>query len=449
MQPVTGWGRTPRVDAELVVLDPAELGSMFAAPPRRGLLARGLGRSYGDAAQNAGGRVLTTQRLDREPSFVDATSGVVRVGAGVSFDALLRWSVPRGWFVPVTPGTRQVTVGGAIAADVHGKNHHTDGSLGNFVRRITMHTPAGGRGEVFPGDDLFVITLGGMGLTGVVLDADIALRPITSSAMRVDTYREPNLDALLHRLRELDRSHTYTVAWVDLLASGAACGRGVITAGEHADVSELDGGRRATPFAYSPRPLVGVPDLVPNGLLNPVVARAFNELWYRKSPRHRTGELETIASFFYPLDALDNWNRLYGRRGFTQYQFVVPDDATAVLETILGLTAQRRLPGFLGVLKRFGPAGVGLLSFPAPGWTLTMDLPAEPDVAPALDHFDELVRDAGGRVYLAKDARLPRRHLRAMYPNLDHWRVLRDRCDPRGILTSDLDRRLDLTGHHS
>ena len=445
---MTGWGRTPRVDAELVVLDPAELASTFATPPPRGVLARGLGRSYGDAAQNAGGRVLTTQRLDREPSFVDATTGCVRVGAGVSFDELLRWSVPRGWFVPVTPGTRYVTVGGAIAADVHGKNHHADGSLGNFVRRITMHTPAGGRGEVLPGDDLFAITLGGMGLTGVVLDADIALRPVTSSAMKVDTYREPNLDALLRRLRELDRSHTYTVAWIDLLARGAARGRGVITAGEHADASELDARRRPTPLAYSPRPLLGVPDVVPNGLLNALVVTAFNELWYRKSPRRRIGELQTIASFFYPLDALDNWNRLYGRRGFTQYQLVVPDDATAVLETILGITSEQRLPAFLGVLKRFGPAGTGLLSFPAPGWTLTMDLPAHPDVAPALDRFDDLVRDAGGRVYLAKDARLPRHHLRAMYPNLDQWRELRDRCDPMGILTSDLDRRLDLTGRH-
>ena len=449
MQSVTGWGRTPRVDAELVVLDPAELTATFAAPPQRGVLARGLGRSYGDAAQNAGGRVLTTQRLDLEPSFVDAATGVVRVGAGVSVDALLRWSVPRGWFVPVTPGTRQVSIGGAIAADVHGKNHHADGSLGNFVRRITMHTPASGRSVVVPGDELFAVTLGGMGLTGIVLDADIALRPITSSAMRVDTHRAPNLDALLLRLAELDRSHTYTVAWIDLLARGAARGRGVITAGEHADAAELEPRRRPAPFEYSPRPLLSVPDIVPNGLLNAPAVMAFNELWFRKAPRRRIGELQTIGSFFYPLDALDNWNRLYGRRGFTQYQFVVPDDATAVIEAILGITSQRRLPGFLGVLKRFGPAGAGLLSFPAPGWTLTMDLPAHPDVAPALDHFDELVRDAGGRVYLAKDARLSRHHLRAMYPNLDRWRALRDRWDPMGILTSDLDRRLDLTGHHS
>ncbi len=444
---VWGWGRTQRVHVDLVPFDADALGARWLAAPGRGVLARGLGRSYGDAAQNAGGLVLDTTRMDGLIEG-DPDTGLVRAPAGSSLDSLLRWALPRGWFVPVSPGTRHVTVGGAIAADVHGKNHHRSGTFCAHVRRIGIATPAAGVIDVRPGDDLFDATAGGMGLTGVIVDADVQLQAVESAAMLVDTERAPGLDALLARLVDLDTTHTYTVAWVDLLARGASLGRGVITSGEHARLADLDQRRVSDPYRFDPRARLSVPDLVPSQLLNAATVAAFNEAWYRRAPRQRTREIQSIPAFFHPLDGVRNWNRLYGSRGFTQYQFVVPDAAVDALRSVVERLAASRAPGFLAVLKRFGPQGPGLLSFPIAGWTLAVDVPARPRLASLLEELDDLVAAAGGRVYLAKDARMHRRHLPRMYPNLDRWRTIRDRHDPAGHLTSDLDRRLDLTGHH-
>jgi decaprenylphospho-beta-D-ribofuranose 2-oxidase len=443
---IHGWGRTPRVVSDVRPLPVDQLAACVTAANGRGLLARGLGRAYGDAAQNAGGHVLDATTI---PERIEGgADGLVTVSAGTGLEALLRWSVPRGWMVPVIPGTRFVTIGGAIAADIHGKNHHKHGSFSQHVRSIEIYTPADGVITVRPGHPLFEATAGGMGLTGIILSAQVQLTPIQSAAMAVDTERQGDLDRVLQRLRELDATRTYSVAWLDLLARGSSLGRGVITAAEHAPRDALRGRWADDPLSFSPRALARVPDLAPSRLLGPLSVGAFNELWYRKAPRSRQGELQSITSFFHPLDGLQDWNRLYGRRGFFQYQFVVPEESTDVLRSIVERVSASRVASFLCVLKWFGPEASGHLSFPKAGWTITIDIPSDPRIAAALDVFDEEVTEAGGRVYLAKDARMRARFVPDMYPRLEEWRAVRDRHDPDGCLTSDLDRRLDLSGRH-
>ncbi len=447
---LTGWGRTAPTGADLVApLGPADVTRTVDAAGPRGVVARGLGRSYGDAAQNAGGTVVDMTALAGVHDF-DPATGVIRLDAGVSLDALMRWAVPRGWFPWVTPGTRFVTVGGAVAADVHGKNHHVDGTFVRGVSQLTLVTPTGTH-EVGPDHDpdLFWATAGGMGLTGVVTEVTMRLKPIPTSRIRVDTERASDLDDLLARMTARDHDYRYSVAWIDCVARGANLGRSVLTRGHHAEVDELPVTQRSAPHAYRAGTLAAAPPWVPNGLLNPLTVRAFNELWFRKAPSHREGEIQSIPAFFHPLDGVSGWNRLYGSRGFLQYQMVVPFGAEETLRSIVTQLADTRVASFLAVLKRFGDADPGHLSFPTAGWTLALDLPVgDPRLKALLDRFDEEVVAVGGRVYLAKDARLRRELVGAMYPRLDEWRTVRDRIDPERRLTSDLDRRLDLTGRH-
>jgi decaprenylphospho-beta-D-ribofuranose 2-oxidase len=415
--------------------------------PGRGVIARGLGRSYGDPAQNAGGRVIDMSAAAGVRSF-DPDTGRIVAEAGLSLDALLALVVPFGWFVPVTPGTRQVTLGGAIAADVHGKNHHQDGTFAADVMAIELATPTGPH-TIGPDRDpsLFWATVGGMGLTGVITAVELQLLAIRTSRLRVDTERAADLDDLMTRMSHGDDDYRYSVAWIDLMARGASLGRSVLTRGHHAEPDDLAALDRATALAYGPSVVAGAPPWVPSGLLNRATVRAFNELWFRKAPRHRTGELQTIGAFFHPLDAVSGWNRIYGARGFLQYQFVVPFGAEETLRTIVGRLSAAQVPTFLAVLKRFGPANDGHLSFPRPGWTLALDVPAGvPGLEALLRDFDRRVVEAAGRLYLAKDSRMAAALVPAMYPRLDEWREVRDRVDPQRRLTSDLDRRLALTG---
>jgi decaprenylphospho-beta-D-ribofuranose 2-oxidase len=440
---LTGWGGTAPSRAHVIrPLDADAIRAALTSAGRRGVLPRGLGRSYGDVAQNAGGVVMDLTGI-RGVERIDAREGEVEVLAGTSFDELLRAIVPRGWFLPVTPGTRFVTVGGAIANDVHGKNHHVDGALGRHLSWFDLMLADGDVRRVAASTDpeLFGATLGGLGLTGVVLRAGLRLIPIETSSVRVDTERATDLDDLMARMSSGDERYRYSVAWLDALAAGAHLGRGVLTRGDHAMADELPDG--VDPLRYRPRSLLSVPAQLPNVVTRTGV-RAFNELWFRKAPREERDRVIPLTAFFHPLDAIGDWNRVYGRRGFVQHQSVVPFGAEEVVRTAVGALAAARVSSFLAVLKRFG-AGSGWLSFPIGGWTLALDMPVgHAGLAGVLDAIDREVADAGGRVYLAKDGRLDPELVPTMYPDLDRWREVRARVDPSGVLRSDLDRRLDL-----
>jgi decaprenylphospho-beta-D-ribofuranose 2-oxidase len=442
-----GWGRTNPSVADEVSVSAAGLAALLKEAGPRGALARGLGRSYGDAAQNGGGLVLRLTSATGD-ILLDPSRGSVTVGAGVSMDDLLRVIVPRGFFVPVTPGTRFVTIGGAIASDIHGKNHHIDGSIGNHVDSITMMLADGSSTVIGPDRNaaLFWATVGGMGLTGVMLDATIRLLPIETSRMRIDTSRVPDLDALLATMSCGDDDVRYSVAWIDLVAKGRQLGRSVLSRGDHARLDELDARDATAPLSYGPHQLVAVPPLVPPmGVLNHATVAAFNEAWFRRAPVRRVGEIQGIGAFFHPLDLVGSWNRLYGSRGMVQYQFVVPFGQEDAMRTVVERLSASGAASFLAVLKRFGAANPAPLSFPQAGWTLALDVPgASRGLGDLLHGLDRIVLDAGGRHYFAKDSHMTPESVRRGYPRLDEWKAIRDEVDPLAVWQSDLGRRLGL-----
>jgi decaprenylphospho-beta-D-ribofuranose 2-oxidase len=447
-QQLHGWGRTAPSTADVRVVrdvDDVVAAVHRAADSSRGVLARGLGRSYGDAAQNAGGEVLDLTTLARIHS-IDADAGEVRLDAGVSLDLLMRTALAFGLWVPVLPGTRQVTVGGAIAADVHGKNHHVAGSFGSHVRALDLVTADGRLHHLTPDGeqaDLFWATVGGMGLTGVIVAATLRLDSVQTAYFVVDTERADDIDDLMARL-STDDTQPYSVAWFDSIATGASLGRAVITRGRSARLDELPAKKRPRALQLDAPSLGRVPLVAPPGLVNRLSGRAFNELWFRKAPRARTGEIQNITTFFHPLDIVGDWNRVYGPRGFCQYQFVVPFGAEPVFRRAVELIAASGQVSCLNVLKRFGPGDPGPLSFPMAGWTLAVDIPVGPGLDRLFAQLDELVLGAGGRLYLAKDSRMSAATLAASYPRLDDFRAVRARVDPDGMFRSDLARRLAL-----
>jgi decaprenylphospho-beta-D-ribofuranose 2-oxidase len=436
-----GWGRTNPVTAQVVQPSSVkQLQELVRGASPRSLIGRGLGRSYGDSAQLKDGTVIELPEFDEIE--LDAASGTVTAGAGVSLDQILRVIVPSGFFLPVTPGTRNVTVGGAIAADVHGKNHHVDGSFGNHVQRLLLIDGSGSLRELAPSGrgnfdeaEFFWATVGGMGLTGVIVEATFSLIPITTALISVDTTRYLDLDSLMAAMVEADAKYRYSVAWVDSLDPK---GRGVLTCGDHASLEQLSTAQQAAPLHYDPKAIASTPPFLPGGLLNKFTVRAFNEAWYRKTPKHREGELQAIAPFFHPLDGVQDWNRIYGPAGFLQYQFAVPNEAAHLVPRTLEALRQVGAPSFLTVLKRFGPSNPGPLSFPIPGWTLAADVPAAvPGLLEMLDQLDEEVAEAGGRLYLAKDSRQSSKTFMKSYPKLEDWRIKSKRIHPEYVFDSD------------
>jgi decaprenylphospho-beta-D-ribofuranose 2-oxidase len=453
---LTGWGRIAPTRADLAApaseAEAVALLRYLAEPPtsKSGTaIPRGLGRGYNNAAQSAGGIVISTSGLNNIISL-DQSTGIVVAEAGVSLEQLMVAGLPHGWFVPVSPGTRQVTVGGAIAADVHGKNHHVAGSFASHVTSFDILFPSAEQTEPHTvtresDPELFWATAGGMGLTGFITRATIQLKRVESSLVKVDTVKTKDIDETMAVLAEHDMKYGYTVAWSDDLATGRRLGRSIITSGDFAALSDLDGRDGLEPFAFEPRARLTAPKAFPPGLMNRHSIRLANAAWYLKAPKHRERELQTISQFFHPLDGIRNWNRAYGPGGFRQYQYVVPFGAEAAVRRSFEMISAHRAPSFVTVLKRFGRGDPGMLSFPGEGWTLALDFPARTrGLGPLLDELDKLVVAQGGRVYLAKDSRVSAATLEEMYPRLPEFRKIRAVLDPAGILASDLSRRLNL-----
>lgn len=445
---LSGWGRTSATTARVrPVHGIADVYAALGDAGGRGIIARGLGRSYGDPAQNAGGIVLDMTGLDRFHSL-DADSGVVDLDAGVSLDTLMRRVIPFGLWVPVLPGTRQVTIGGAIASDIHGKNHHSAGSFGNHVLSMDLMTADGTVHTLTPEGEtagLFWATVGGMGLTGIVLRATIALKHTESAYFLVDSDRTADLGETLELFSNgSDAGYDYSMAWFDAIASGEKLGRAVFSRGSLATVDQLPDKLRANPLRFDAPQLVTFPDVFPNGLANRLTFGALGGVWYRKAPKRGRGLVQNLTAFYHPLDMFGEWNRAYGSKGFLQYQFIIPFAADTELRQIVARIADSGHVSFLNVLKRMGEGNRAPLSFPRAGWTITVDFPIKSGLHEFCDELDHRVLDAGGRLYLAKESRTRPETIAAMYPRLSEWRELQHAADPDGLFTSDMSRRLEL-----
>ena len=432
---ITGWGRYPIADA-IVATPQSEdvLINYLKRNKSKSLITRGLGRSYGDSSLAS--NILQTQYLNYFQSF-DENTGLLKCEAGVSLAQILEVFVPRGWFLPVTTGTRFVTVGGAIASDVHGKNHHISGTFCEHVTQIEMILGNGEKITASPTDhpDLFYGTCGGMGLTGIILSASIRLKPILSSDIIQTTIKAPNLAATLKAFEDY-RDATYSVAWIDCLAKGKKLGRSLLMLGEHA----LDG-----PLVTQGNKAIPIPIDMPAFLLNQHTIRAFNSLYYNKVLAAKSTRTIPYEPFFYPLDALANWNRLYGKFGFVQYQFVLPKAAGEIgLREALSLIANSGKGSFLAVLKIFGKANKNLLSFPMEGYTLALDFKVEPSLFNLLNELDRLVLKYGGRLYLTKDARMSEATFKTSYPRYLEFETIRRKYHAIGNFASDQSQRLGL-----
>ena len=442
---LSGWGRTN--PEECILLRPKNINQikkLILEAGKCSLIARGLGRSYGDAAQLKGGTVIEIP--DFNEITINHDGGYLEAGAGLSLDSILKFIIPKGYFLPVSPGTRYVTVGGAIAADVHGKNHHVDGSFGNHVRNLTI---LDGNGEIHKlspdvnckkiDNELFWATIGGMGLTGVILKSEFNLLRINTSYIKVDTSRFKDIDALMENMISSDNKYRYSVAWIDSLEKNF---RGVLTCGNHAELSDLPEKLLLSPLFYDPKALASAPLFLPKGILNKLTVKVFNEAWYRKASAEKKNEIQTIPQFFHILDGVKNWNRIYGPDGFIQYQFVVPDSGSYLIKKTLQKLKDLGAPSFLNVLKRFGKGNSAPMSFPMEGWTLAIDLPAKiKGLLEVLDEIDSEVIEAGGRIYMAKDSRQNHFHLNKSYIDINKWNATRKFFDKREIFYSSMAKR--------
>ena len=440
---LSGWGKYPVIKSCLQ--RPEKMASVKnIVREATSLLGRGLGRSYGDASLNSQGTTLLTQRLNRMLWF-DEKTGELCCEAGVSIAEILEVFVPRGWFPPVTPGTKFVTIGGAVASDVHGKNHHRDGSFSNHVNFIKLTLASGETVQCSrqENSDLFWATVGGMGLTGIITEVSFTLQPIETAYIKSHNIKAKNLADTFALFDEFEPQYQYSVAWIDCLASGDSLGRSILMLGNHARTDDLTL-QRSEALEIEPKSKLKVPFDFPSALLNRHTMGMFNQLYYAKQRSWDVKSIVNYDSFFYPLDSILDWNKLYGKRGFIQYQCVFPTDVSQeALTKVLQMCSQQGWGSFLAVLKRFGSQS-GWLSFPMPGYTLTLDMAVKPGLWEFLNLLDEVVIHYGGRVYLAKDARLSAASFRQMYPKFPQWLEVKSRVDRDNRFTSVLSQRLQI-----
>jgi len=409
-------------------------------------LAYGKGRSYGDTALCSGGIAIHFDRLDRAISF-DNGSGELICEAGITLQTILNVFVPRGWFLPVTPGTSYPTLGGCIGTDVHGKNHHKVGTISDHVNWIELLLANGSVKKCSRKEnpELFFATIGGLGLTGLILKLSINLTKIPSAYISEESIAVENLKEMMEYLTVSDSDYPYTVAWMDCDAKGKELGRGQVLLGKHSELEELTASQRKNPFLLRDKPVMEVPFTLPISAVNNLTVKMFNNLKYAVSSHSLKKHIVAYNSFFYPLDAAKKWNRLYGSRGFIQYQFVVDEEcAEDVVTDVLNTCHRENQTPSLVVLKRFGKSNDSYLSFPRPGWTLAMDLPVKNGLDRLLDRLDEIILANGGRNYLAKDSNLNPDKFREMYSGFEEWYKVKMEVDPEWRFVSNMSRRLKM-----
>ncbi|WP_315772196.1 FAD-binding oxidoreductase [Rhodococcoides kroppenstedtii] len=454
---LTGWARTSPTTAQVlstpdpaVVADAvrvvAEQNESKPSHLRRGVIARGLGRSYGDNAQNGGGLVVDMSAMNRIHSM-NAETHIVDVDGGVNLDQLMRAALPLGLWVPVLPGTRQVTIGGAIGCDIHGKNHHSAGSFGNHVRSMDLLLADGTVRHITPdGEDsvLFWATVGGNGLTGIILRATIEMTPTETAYFIADGDVTASLDdTIAFHSDGSESNYDYSSAWFDAISGPPKLGRAAISRGSLARLDQLPTKLQKDPLKFDAPQLLTFPDVFPNGLANKWTFGPIGELWYRKSGTYR-GKVQNLTQFYHPLDMFGEWNRAYGSAGFLQYQFVVPPQAVEEFKRIIVDIQRSGHYSFLNVFKLFGEGNQAPLSFPIAGWNVCVDFPIKAGLGRFVADLDKRVLEFGGRLYTAKDSRTSAETFHAMYPRIDEWIGVRRSVDPTGVFASDMARRLEL-----
>jgi len=450
--PTSGWGRFPVQDCFVYRPEKmSELGDILFSSRHDTFIPRGLARSYGDTSLNENSGVIDITRLNHMLDFTppgengnSSEYGILKLESGVSLAEIIDSFVPRGYFLPVTPGTKYVTIGGSIANDVHGKNHHIDGTFSEFVLDFDLLLATGdvitcSRDE---NSEIFWATVGGIGLTGFILTARILLRKIETAYLKVDQRRAKNLDHVLELMDEHDSQYRFSVAWIDCLASGDLLGRSVLMHGEHATLDDLPH-NITKPLNLKSKKNKKIPFDFPSIALNPLSIMAFNWLYYEFHPTEM-GKLENINDYFYPLDAVDDWNKMYGSTGFAQFQAYLPFDKVEPLKEILIKLGKSGNASFLAVLKRFGDANKGLLSCPKPGYMLALDIPNHSGLPEQIATLEKILLDNGGRIYFAKDSTAKPETVAAMYENLDKFREIKKQVDPKGLLSSSMARRLGI-----
>jgi decaprenylphospho-beta-D-ribofuranose 2-oxidase len=428
---IHGWGNYPTINAE--VIKPQSIEDCHDIMRKGSLISRGMGRSYGDSANAS--LVLQTNHLDHFIDF-DVKTGILSCEAGVTFNEILKIVVPKGWFLPVTPGTSFVSVGGAIASDVHGKNHHQVGTFSQFVTSITMLLGTGEMVNISPTSksDLFYATCGGMGLTGVILSATIKLKSIRSTYIKQTTLKADCLETAYEQF-ETHQYSSYSVAWIDCLAKGSQLGRSVLMLGEHDEDREISLQKEGT---------LSIPFYMPDGLLNKWTIKAFNTMYYHQIS-HQSRAIVSFQPYFYPLDKINQWNKLYGKKGFVQYQFVLPKSSGVMgMRKILNKIVASGTGSFLAVLKMFGAKNENLLSFPIEGFTLALDFKISQKTITLIKEIDRMVVDMGGKIYLTKDALMKEKTFKATYPDWEAFEDIRAKYGAIGRFSSTQSKRIGL-----